>query len=200
MQIQSTSISLAMCRFLLLLALPLLAMADQPERCGTCWCVPEGGLDVGECPAYEGVTDGISESWKDFYLSFKDNGNSILPLEDEQGNSDCFPFKDALGTIENYPQSAFPQCKIYEPNPVTGQTNQVCAYLFDDADDACEGRGYEAVTFASEADALAAATNETSVQIVHLGACGVCSSAQDYAVRMTSLPIMDAVTALCSTQ
>jgi hypothetical protein len=78
-------------------------------------------------------------------------------------------------------ESSLPQCQ--KPNSTDGY----CAFVFED-DNAnfsnysqCEGRRYTMTTFATKDDVPSTAS------ITHQGRCGVCSSAQDLAVRTSPL-------------
>eukprot|EP00527_Entomoneis_sp_CCMP2396_P000446 CAMPEP_0198143864 /NCGR_PEP_ID=MMETSP1443-20131203/11075_1 /TAXON_ID=186043 /ORGANISM="Entomoneis sp., Strain CCMP2396" /LENGTH=394 /DNA_ID=CAMNT_0043807161 /DNA_START=65 /DNA_END=1249 /DNA_ORIENTATION=- len=181
--------------------------ANVEGTCGDCWCIPDDdgrGVGIGECPAfYPGLIQKPPEQYAEFYETFSNSG-SLRPFEDVQGNSDCFPFRDSLGVINGFPQSQWQQCNKYESFPSTtvgGGTSNVCAFVYDDLTEPCRGRSYEAVTFASKADAQAATDGGNKlVSIMHAGACGVCSNAVDYAARLSSVVNkIDPLMILCGT-
>lgn len=142
-------------------------------NCGDCFCIPDP-----EClPPQAGLSDSFPDYVSTLYASFVP-ANSIL-LESEDGR-DCYPFADTLQNIlpaTAYNESSLPQC--VKPSSTDGY----CAYVFED-DNAnfsdtsqCVGRRYTMTTFETE-DAV-----PSTASIIHQKQCGVCSSAQDLAVR-----------------
>mmetsp|Transcript_22030 Transcript_22030/g.50756 ORF Transcript_22030/g.50756 Transcript_22030/m.50756 type:complete len:287 (+) Transcript_22030:170-1030(+) len=170
--------------------------------CGDCWCVPEGGTGNGDCPAmYPGLIQTIPGNYAGFYQSMTlGDGATERPLQDANGNSDCYPFQEALGASQTYPQSEWPQCQRYDNGD---EPDAVCAFVYQDVTEQCRGRSYEAMTYANATEAKLAAAmsgNENKVvHIAHKGACGVCSNAQDYAARLESLDIINGLMVLCAT-
>jgi hypothetical protein len=124
-----------------------------------------------------GLADSFPEYVSSLYASFI--ATNSIPLEAEDGG-DCYPFADSLKGIlpaTAYNESALPQC------PKPNSTDGYCAFVFED-DNAnfsnysqCVGRRYTMTTFETE-DAV-----PSTASITHQGRCGVCSSAQDLAVR-----------------
>jgi len=111
-----------------------------------------------------------------------------LTLQSASGGA-CYPFKDAMGSFEKYPESNEDQC--VEP---VDDDSKVCGYKYDPSSSSCDGRKYEIETFTDEAEADAA-----GAAIVHKGACGVCSSAQDFGARIKTYGILETETIKCAT-
>jgi hypothetical protein len=161
--------------WLMAVIVPVLLQAFE-NRCGDCWCVPEGGVIDGTCPSFDdaGLHQSFPEDWADFYNSFRlESDPRTLAASD--GSADCFPFANEVGPLENYPGSNFPPCVI----PETKNTS-VCAYKYANASAPCQGRSYDMKTYDTDGDAVSDGAN-----VIHFGACGVCSSAQDLATRIT---------------
>ena len=75
------------------------------------------------------------------------------------------------------------------PTGVTDET--VCAFVFPNGDEeSCNGRSYYQESFPSVEAALAASTDSISVLLIHQGACGVCSNAQDLAGRVETIDVI----------
>ena len=186
----------------------------QPSpRCQDCWCVPSNDE---ACPSFQpGLREGFPSEWISALASFQRVANSatddtIVDIEK------CFPFPSLFNNVrldaQTYPQSALPTCEF----PVeTDET--VCGFVFPNAGDfntnnsnattnatditeeqeeenwePCQGRSYYVQTFANTAAAAAA-----RALVVHTGACGVCSNAQDLAARAATLEEMNPVSILC---
>jgi hypothetical protein len=130
------------------------------------------------------------------YASFV--ATNSFPLQAEGGGA-CNPFFDVFAGTPNadkqtYPKSNAPQCE--GPAEETG----FCAYVFEDDNqgfsdsEACQGRTYAMETFASEAAV------PSNAAITHKGPCGVCSSAEDLAVRMQARDTLQVDSYLCGVQ
>ena len=73
----------------------------------------------------------------------------LLAAED---GSDCYPFADSVGPLENYPESNNAQCV----RPETNSTDSVCAIQYTTAAnsaDSCLGRRYALATYPSQEEA-----------------------------------------------
>jgi hypothetical protein len=77
------------------------------------------------------------------------NSPSFLDLQSADG-SDCYPFPDSVGVLNNAPQTELPPCVV----PSSSSTS-VCGYKYNPTDTACKGREYEVLTYDSEAAAVA---------------------------------------------
>ena len=104
---------------------------------------------------------------------------------DADGN-DCFPFKDDVGQLYNYPQSQLNQC--VKPS-ITGG---VCAFKYTEVS-VCQSRPYTLVSY--ESSDAAVADNAT---VTHEGPCGVCSNANDLSVRMKHINDLQSYTVACA--
>lgn len=158
-------------------------------RCGDCWCIPKGGTDQGTCPSFSpGIYESIPASWAISYQSFQlDTAKSEQPvLEDANGNTDCYPFAGTASNITGYAESKNPPCV----KPTKTSDSNVCAYRYETKQ--CKGRTYNMNTYNSSEQALA-----EGAHVVHSGPCGVCSNANDLAVRMKTLDFIDSFTAGC---
>eukprot|EP00934_Nitzschia_sp_Nitz4_P000779 Nitzschia sp. Nitz4//scaffold172_size47551//4330//5428//NITZ4_007137-RA/size47551-augustus-gene-0.37-mRNA-1//1//CDS//3329538738//779//frame0 len=164
---------------------PLISGVELPARCGDCWCI--NGSE--ECP---GDVAGIVNYFDDATLEVMSeatltNNPDFLTLQTADGQS-CYPFADLM-VAATYAESQFPQCALN-----AGVDGSVCGYLYDSEDTDCLGRSYEIHTYESEAAALAA-----GAVVTHSGACGVCSSMQDFHVRMRDKDTFQSATTLCAT-
>jgi hypothetical protein len=175
---------------LLLLCLGGLSIAqDFIPRCGDCWCITETNED---CPDYgEGIYDDFSDTMIETFDSFTLISDPIL-LQTEDGNANCYPFAEAVGPIDGYPESNNPQCE----RPVDNSGESVCTIQYTTAADSaesCLGRRYALFTYPSqeEADSLGAITT-------HRGPCGVCSNLGDLAMRMKFSDSFESNTVACS--
>lgn len=164
----------------------LYAHGQLTARCGDCWCAPGDG---NTCPADETGIDSFDADTYCVLPSFTlTNSPSFLELKSSDG-SDCYPFTDSLGSLNNAPQTQLPACVV----PSSTATS-VCAYKYNPADTTCKGREYEVVTYDSEADAVA-----DGASVTHSGGCGVCSSAQDLYVRIRDYDTLESNSVLCAT-
>lgn len=171
----------------------------QP-RCGdSCWCVPWGGIDEGGCPnsTTAGVRQDFPSEWSVILQSFRVKQSSTMPNLDSMQNCDpnCYPFADVMGDAGEemlYAAAKHPQCMRFVSSPDT-----VCAYQYNNAlattsdttTTTCMNREYEMITYESKQEAKL-----DNAVVIHKGACGVCSSAQDLSVRMGN----KAIDQLCS--
>jgi hypothetical protein len=155
--------------------------------CDDCWCVPDNN-GQGGCPAlYPGLRQSFPDEWITALQSFvRAQDNPALLLEPEG----CYPFQDAVNDLPAnlYPQSTGVQCTKPAVTPTA-----VCAFQFDTSETTCQGRTYRAITYESSE---AAVTDGAAV--VHLGACGACSNAQDLAARMATIRTINPFSILCS--
>eukprot|EP00536_Pseudo-nitzschia_multiseries_P009021 jgi/Psemu1/257765/estExt_Genewise1Plus.C_2440035 len=173
---------------LVALSLSVASAADFTgvPRCGDCWCITEG--EDATCPTdTTGIVDSFSEVDQIFSTFEATNEPVFLKLQDSAGG-DCFPFKDSLGVVPNLPQSNLPQC--IRPDETD---TAVCAYVYDTSSTTCDGRKYSVQNFASANDAMA-----SNAHIVHKGACGVCSSAQDFGARIKTYGSLDTESIKCA--
>mmetsp|Transcript_19578 Transcript_19578/g.45586 ORF Transcript_19578/g.45586 Transcript_19578/m.45586 type:complete len:269 (+) Transcript_19578:219-1025(+) len=95
-----------------------------------------------------------------------------MDLTTPTGDPNCFPFQEVVGPIDNFPESQWPQCQI-----PTGPPTAVCAFQYPDPT-ACIGKSYTIKQYDSFQQAEA-----DNATVIHVGACGVCSNANDMAVR-----------------
>lgn len=154
-------------------------------RCGDCWCITEDDT----CPT---DTTGISDTFTatdELYATFElTKDPAFLKLQDANG-ADCYPFKDSVGAVDRYDESNKEQCVV--PDKSDGA---VCAYVYDSSSTTCEGRKYSIQNFASGNDAMG-----SNAHIVHEGACGVCSSAQDFGARIKTYGSLETESIVCAT-
>mmetsp|Transcript_57331 Transcript_57331/g.139836 ORF Transcript_57331/g.139836 Transcript_57331/m.139836 type:complete len:606 (+) Transcript_57331:369-2186(+) len=98
----------------------------------------------------------------------------------------CYPFSTTVGP-QNYAESNRIQCDV--PTSLSLGT-EVCGFVYPNSNETppevCAGRSYKIETFPSEA-----AANQAGADIIHQGACGVCSTAQDLAARISSYGILE---------
>lgn len=155
-------------------------------RCGDCWCVPGDGES---CPDFEpGIWQSFRSFWPLRYTSFQLT-STPLTLQAEDGSDSCYPFAGSVdSTTVNYPEAQVSPCVL--PNS-TASTTTVCAYL-SDTSESCTGREYALQDYESE-DAAASA----GATMIHSGACGVCSNAQDLAVRMQTIDSIQSQSISC---
>jgi hypothetical protein len=156
---------------------------DYLPVCGDCWCVPEAGVVNGECPAFgQGLCQTVPVEWAAQYRSMKliEEGSDIFVFTagETEGSPECFPFADAIGPGESYPESQYPQCQFQ-----AGYNNSeaVCAFSYVNGQ-SCQGREYRMNSFEN-----AAAAEEAGAVVTHSGPCGACSSAADLAVRFETM-------------
>ena len=125
-------------------------------RCGDCWCSTDG---VGTCPTdTTGITDSFSAA-DEIYSTFQlTKEPAFLKLQSASGGA-CYPFKDSVGAIDGYAESAEDQCVSPDVDD-----DMACGYVYDSSSTTCEGRKYEIQNFASANDAMAA-----NAAIVHQG-------------------------------
>lgn len=148
------------------------------NMCTDCWCVPDEGPD-GHCPEPNNI---------ELYYTPKDMKkyqSHQLILTEFQDLPHLYPEGEdpqkvhAGPTCTPYPQLSekvwLPPCEV----PNAGQ-NDVCAYIYDEPDKNWGwNRNYGMKTYPS----YEVAENDGAV-VTHLGACGVCSNANDLAVYM----------------
>lgn len=171
--------------FSLLILFNILAISEgqffrkkKGNKCTNCWCIPDEGPD-GTCPELSNrkrkYNAKIMKKFQSHQLvlsNFED-----LPHLYPEGEE---PQKVHAGpTCTPYPQLSekvwLPPCE----KPRVGE-NDVCAYFYQDEDKNYGwNREYGMKTFSS----YEAAMSEGAV-VTHLGACGVCSNANDLAVLM----------------
>jgi len=162
------------------------AFFQNTPRCGDCWCITDGE----PCPSDTvGLADGFYETDK-LYATFElANDPDFLKLKSASGEP-CYPFADSFdGPLANYPESGAAQC--VKP---TENGDVVCAYVYDASSTTCEGRKYRMQEFASLNDAMGA-----SAHVVHKGACGVCSSAQDFGAYINTYGTLETESIACAT-
>ncbi|KAI2506998.1 hypothetical protein MHU86_7383 [Fragilaria crotonensis] len=148
---------------------------DLKPNCGDCFCIPDP-----DCLAPQlGLSDSFSDYVSSLYASFV--ATNSIPLQADDGG-DCYPFADVLQGLLSataYNESSLPQCTM------PSSTEGYCAFVFEDANanfsnySQCEGRRYALETFDTE-DAV-----PSTASITHKGQCGACSSAQDFAARIS---------------
>jgi len=159
-------------------------------RCGDCWCITDPA-DGNTCPTNTvGITDSFSTTdllYSTFELA---NDPDFLKLQSASGGT-CFPFSDTFGgvALSNYPESDAEQCV----SPDEGEET-VCAYVYDAESTTCEGRKYRIQNFPSTEDAMM-----SNAAILHEGACGVCSSAQDFGARIKTYGTLETDSIKCAT-
>jgi hypothetical protein len=156
--------------------------------CDDCWCVPDNN-GQGDCPAlYPGLRQSFPDQWITALRSFVRAPDNPAVLLEPEG---CYPFQDTVNDLpaDAYPQSTGVQCT--KPASVTATT--VCAFQYDLSETACQGRTYRAITYESSEAAVA-----DGAAVVHLGACGACSNAQDLAARMATIRTINPFSILCS--
>jgi len=160
---------------------------DTP-RCGDCWCIPEDG---NTCPT---DTVGISDSFDKtdaLFATFElTNDPDFLKLRSSSGGA-CYPFAEAFGNVpfDNYDESGAEQCVSPESDD-----EMVCAYVYDSPSITCEGRKYRIQNFPSMNDAIS-----SNAAILHQGACGVCSTAQDFGARIKNQAMLATESVKCAT-
>lgn len=172
--------------FLILLASSP-ALAALKDRCGDCWCVP---VDEGSCPTDEsGIVDSFDTSSQCVLSTFElTDRPSFLELQSSDGQA-CYPYTESLGVLPNSPQTELPPCVV----PVSTNSS-VCAYKYNPSNTTCAGRQYQVLTYDSEEEATA-----DSAVVTHTGACGVCSSAHDFWVRIRDLDALEPNSIVCAT-
>jgi hypothetical protein len=201
---RSTMTRLSTCRLLLALLtmtqVNLELAAAFEERCGDCWCVPEGGTEKGTCPSYNEtiIHQTFPDGWADSYSSFV--LDSDLPeLVASDGNSSCYPFQGTVSPVTNYPASQHPACQTTFNTSVkvdsSSDSTVVCAYKFSDPSAECDGRSYTMQVYESAQDAI-----DDDAMPVHSGVCGVCSSAQDLATRIATAGSLNPISISCATK
>ena len=184
---------------LLLWVLPTLAFPRELQTaavnavCGDCFCVPDDS--TGTCPSdTTGIWSSFPDTFPTLYATFVPTSTTI-ELVASDGSSDCYPFADSVGPIDNFDESSFPQCQLSTGS--SSSASAVCAYKFAEAPtdtSDCPDREYELVTYKTEAAAALAGS-----MLVHSGQCGVCSTAQDLAVRMSTLETFQSASVTCAT-
>jgi len=159
-------------------------------RCGDCWCIVDDNDGTSVCPTNTtGITDGFS-STDELYATFQlTNEPDFLKLQSESGGA-CYPFKSSFDDPP-YLEADGDQCISTDNND---DDSMVCGYVYDSSSTTCKGRKYEIQTFASADEATM-----TGAQIVHQGACGVCSSAQDFGARIKSYGTLETESIKCAT-
>jgi hypothetical protein len=160
---------------------------DYTPRCADCWCVPEGGTTDGTCPEYpDGLWQSFPPSWWEILPTFTLTSDAIV-LQTATGETDCYPFFDAIGP-QGYSKSKFPQCQ----RSLLASDEAVCAYKYSEGQ-ACRGREYEMQTYAAANVAV-----QDGAYVIHLGACGVCSNAQDLAARFKTFDTLNSQSIFCA--
>jgi len=140
------------------------------------------------CPTdTTGIADSFSETDQNYSTFELKKSPDFLKLQSSTGG-DCFPFKDSLGVIDGYLESDQDQCVYAEEDD-----KMVCGYVYDTFSTTCEGRRYTIQNFAGANDAMG-----SNAHIVHEGACGVCSTAQDIGARMKTYGTLEAETIKCA--
>lgn len=175
-------------------------LQDWPVNavCGDCWCVPEGGTEAGDCPTDStGIWSTFPDSYPELFLTFEETSTPIVLQAEDGASQSCFPFANSIDTASlNYEASNFPACTLSTQG--SSSADAVCAYKYSsppaDATN-CPNRQYELVTYDSAQEAASDAA-----MMVHSGACGVCSNAQDLAVRMSTITTLQTQTITCATQ
>jgi hypothetical protein len=172
-----------------------LSSGQEPEftpRCGDCWCIPEGGTVDGTCPEYPvGIWQGFPDEWSQQLSTFALTSDPLI-LQTASGETDCYPFSDAVGG-QSYPGSTSPQCQRPLLSSSDSDSTVVCAFKYAE-EQACRGREYDMQTYASAEVAVAA-----GAYVTHSGACGVCSNAQDLGVRMDQFGKLRSASIFCAT-
>lgn len=157
-------------------------------RCGDCWCITDPS-DGNTCPTdTTGITDTFSTT-DELYATFVlTNDPGFLKLQSASGGP-CYPFAASMGPIANYPESNAEQCVYPEETDET-----VCGYVYDNSSPTCEGRKYRIQNFESTNDAMM-----SNASLLHLGGCGVCSTAQDFGARIKNIATIDVESIKCGT-
>ena len=152
-------ISLTRAIVLMILAFDAAALNATYPTCGRCWCVPDNnGLDP--CP-----TDWIPQSTFNqdiITIYIQQKPKSIFTLN-------CNPYEES-------------ECLTAPAQILLNDETTVCAFKyepFDDGSSSCQL--YSMVTYQSEDDAIA-----DNATITHSGSCGLCSTAQDLAVYLST--------------
>ena len=188
---------------LLLWALPSSTQALFPHRelqtsavnpvCGDCYCVPEDG---SSCPSdTTGIWSSFPESYPTLFTTFVPTSTTIDLVASDGSSAGCYPFADVVGPIDNFDESSLPQCELTTGSD--SSSTAVCAYKFAEAasdTSDCPDREYELVTYKT-----ATAASLDGALMIHSGQCGVCSSAQDLAVRMSTLETFQSASVTCAT-
>jgi hypothetical protein len=166
--------------------------------CGDCWCVPQGGTTSGTCPTdTTGIWPSFPDSYPTLLSTFTESSATPISLQASDGSSNCFPFANSIGQL-NYDASKFPACVLSTASGSTTSTDPVCAYKFAAAasdTSNCPNRQYELTTY-DGADAASA----DGAMMIHSGACGVCSTAQDLSARMSTVDTLQSKSITCATQ
>jgi hypothetical protein len=124
-----------------------------------------------------GVHWNIPEEWS-VLKTFENKGDPIV-LQAEDGG-DCAPLKDLLGDqMADFEEGQLPQCVLSPP-----QVGNFCGYKYEmeDGTDGCQGRGYTMQSYDTISD-----LESDGAHLMHRGACGVCSSAEDIWAKMETL-------------
>jgi len=90
----------------------------------------------------------------DGFAAFTLVSDPIL-LETDGGSADCFPFAEAVGPLESYPESNNDQCV----RPENNSEGSVCAVQYTsavDPTDLCSDRNYTLATYPSQEEAESA--------------------------------------------
>jgi len=148
------------------------------NMCTDCWCIPDEGPD-GTCPDIGNRVIAYTAKDKQKFKSHRLVLSKFLDLPH------LYPEGEEPKRIKSGPScTPFPQLieKVWLPpceKPIEGK-NDVCAFFYEGNDDNWGwGREYGMKTFPS----YEAAVSEGAM-VTHLGACGVCSNANDLAVFM----------------
>lgn len=170
------------------------AAAAFTPVCGECWCIPDNGE---ECPSFSlNLYQSFPNAWVQLHKS------SILTSSPITYGEDCYPFSlvdEAPLDPDLYPESAKPRCEELPTTTDTSDSSSLfCAYKYEEADtivppDSCSDRRYELVTYTNRTEVPANAV------IIHTGPCGVCSNANDLAVRMETIDQMSSIASFCGT-
>lgn len=173
---------------LVLLVAPSFAAEFQNiPRCGDCWCITDAS-DGNTCPTdTTGISDTFSQT-DEMYSTFEITNDPVfLKLQSASGGA-CYPFAETMGSIDDYPESNAEQCVFPEE-----EDEMVCAYVYDPSA-TCEGRKYKIQNFPSTNDAMM-----SNAAPLHQGACGVCSTAQDFGARIKNIGTIEIESVKCGT-
>lgn len=182
-------------RFLLHLLLAVQTFSQDlsgfSPLCGDCWCTIDDGSET--CPPLgETVRYNVDQDWDVFYsFRLKSPTIQLAAPDGSTGTEECSPFNDLGKDMPDFEQGQLPQCVLDPP-----QSGNYCGYKYPNAgndDEFCEGREYEMASYETLQDLEA-----DGAQLIHHGACGVCSNAQDVWTKMDTLDNIATRSVVCA--
>jgi hypothetical protein len=152
--------------------------------CDGCWCIPEGGTNNSPCPS------DVPQTLPDFPQSpWIDNLNALQL--DNPMSLNCNPYDD--DSCDTEPPLVSGKACVWEM--IIKEGVDVVTAMNNDTTSCADSYTYKLTTVSESFDDAMA----MGMQVTHSGACGLCSTFQDWSVYMT-VPDLTSVGQKCGSR